>query len=98
MTAPGFDPVLDSTDPDQSDMFGGTPAPAKGHYPKEGTQNAKVLAWLESGRTISDAEAYTQLRIRRLAARIYDLRHAYGWSIHEEREEHDGGTHSVYSL
>jgi len=38
------------------------------------TQNEQVLAYLEMHRSISDAQAYEQLGIRRLAARVNNLR------------------------
>ena len=37
-------------------------------------QNAKVLAWLQRWPSITPFEAYDQLRIYRLGARIFDLR------------------------
>lgn len=37
-------------------------------------QNAQVLDWLRRWRSITPAEAYNQLGIYRLGARIFDLR------------------------
>lgn len=65
--------------------------------PKAGSQCWWVIRYIEANGSISDLEAYTKLGIRRLAARIYDLRDA-GWSITTEDETHEGGTHARYRI
>lgn len=99
--------VEDSTDPDQMGLFGGVAisrhdAPSYGDTrivvnPKPDTQCGKVLAYMREHGSISDLQAFTELRIRRLAARIYDLRQL-GWQIESEEEAHEGGTHARYTL
>jgi hypothetical protein len=47
------------------------------------TQTDRLLAWLQSGKSIEPLEALRELGIYRLAARIRDLR-AAGHAIHTE--------------
>ena len=79
------------------DQLRGLPMFAVRGYPKAGSQCDRVLAYLEGAGSISDMEALDALRIRRLAARIYDLR-KLGWSIESTDEAHAGGTHARYRL
>lgn len=60
-----------------------------------GTQNAAILAHLNSGKTISAAEAFTLYGCLRLAARIYDLRED-GNTIDREMVTQNGKTFAVY--
>ena len=60
-------------------------------------QTDRVLAFIEGNGSISDVEAFRQLGIRRLAARIKDLRDA-GVDIATMTERHDGGTHARYYI
>lgn len=39
------------------------------------SQNSELLAWLKSGKEISTYQAFTDLGITRLSARISDLKH-----------------------
>ena len=48
------------------------------------TQNEHILAWLESGRSISPREADDMFGCTRLGARIYDLKRR-GYPIISER-------------
>lgn len=48
------------------------------------TQNEHILAWLESGRSISPREADDMFGCTRLGARIYDLKQR-GYPIISER-------------
>ena len=82
-------PVQDSDDPRQMRLFSAPSAP------KPGTQNHKVLAYIRTHGSISDLEAYRELGIRRLAARIYDLK-AMGYTFTVEDEKHEGGAHARY--
>ena len=52
--------------------------------PREGTQPARLLAELRSGRAIDPLTAWVKLGIYRLAAIVFDLRRA-GWPIQTER-------------
>lgn len=65
--------------------------------PKYGTQNGDVLLHLEDHGSITDRDAYLGLSVRRLAARIHDLR-AMGYAIESVPEPHKGGAHSRYVL
>lgn len=47
------------------------------------TQNEEVLEWLKKWGCITPAEAYEELGIMRLSARIHDLR-GYGHAIKSE--------------
>jgi hypothetical protein len=38
------------------------------------TQEDKVITWLAAGHTLTDLQAFDKWHIRRLAARIYELR------------------------
>ncbi len=60
-------------------------------------QTDRVLAFIEGNGSISDLEAFRQLGIRRLAARIKDLRDA-GHNIETLTERHEGGTHARYYI
>lgn len=78
-------------------LFEGLTGPPKGREPASGTQCAKVLGHMRRNGSISDLDAWQFYRIRRLAARIYDLREA-GWTITATDEAHEGGTHARYHL
>ena len=69
----------------------------KATEPKPGTQCYAVLKFIRDNGSISDVEAFTGLRIRRLAARIYDLA-KMGWTFRTEDERHEGGSHARYYL
>ena len=59
---------------------------------------AKALGrYLEAYGDITDLQALNRLGVRRLAARIYDLRRV-GWRIDTVREKHKGGSHARYIL
>ena len=83
------------------DETGGLPlwAPHKQgrRVPMPGTQNFAVLGYIRAHGSITDMDAYDRLRIRRLAARIMDLKDM-GWPIVATMERHDGGRHARYSL
>lgn len=64
---------------------------------KTETQSEKILAWLQSGKTLTQLDALRMFRCMRLASRISDLRNA-GYNIITQFEEHDGGVHARYSL
>lgn len=69
--------------------------------PKHGkpSQTQRVFYHLQRFGSISDLEAYRDLRIRRLAARIFELRlPPYGLNITTLTEKHEGGTHARYLL
>jgi len=63
------------------------------------TQNKQVLLWLQKYGTITDIEAYKKFRIRRLSARIYDLK-KQGYNIMTEiksrKEDGKTYTYAVY--
>ena len=61
------------------------------------TQSEKILAWLQSGNTLTQLDALRMFRCMRLASRISDLR-AAGHNIISQPEKHDGGVHARYSL
>ena len=50
---------------------------------EHGTQIERILSWLETEKTITTAEAMTELGIYRLASRINDLRRR-GYAIKKE--------------
>jgi len=62
------------------------------------SQNKQVLKWLESGQTLTAAQAANYFGIYRLSARIYDLRIMQNHPIKSELQ-FDGSCHwSIYSL
>ena len=65
--------------------------------PPTGKQCRAVMAWMRLHGSITDLDTFDNLRIRRLAARIYDLR-ALGWKIESSDEAHTSGTHARYRL
>ncbi len=65
--------------------------------PTAASQCGKVLAYVRRTGSISDLEAYSDLGIRRLAARVFDLRER-GFGFTTTDEKHDGGTHARYRL
>jgi hypothetical protein len=77
----------------QTDMFGGS------HRATEptGHQCRAVLEHMRRYGSVTDLDAYSKLGIRRLAARVNDLRNL-GWDITTYTEKHDGGTHARYVL
>lgn len=70
---------------------------AKVSRKKTESQSQKILAWLQSGNTLTQLDALRMFRCMRLASRISDLRNA-GHNIITQFEEHDGGQHARYSL
>lgn len=64
---------------------------------KPQSQSQKILAWLQSGKTITQLDALRMFSCMRLASRISDLRNA-GYNIISQPEKHDGGQHARYSL
>ena len=44
-------------------------------------QSAKVLQYMKNNQTITTLEAYDDLGVSRLSARIWDLRNKYGYDI-----------------
>lgn len=58
-------------------------------------QTDRVLAYIEFHGSISDLEALREIGIRRLAARVWDLR-AAGHDIRTRPEHHEGGSHARY--
>lgn len=65
--------------------------------PSTASQCGKILAYVRRTGSISDLEAYRHLGIRRLAARVFDLRER-GFGFAATDEKHDGGTHARYRL
>lgn len=61
------------------------------------SQSQKILAWLQSGKSLTAVDAMRLFRCMRLAARIEDLRSA-GYQIISMPEKHEGGTHARYML
>lgn len=61
------------------------------------TQSQKILAWLQSGNTLTQLDALHMFRCMRLASRISDLR-SEGHNIITQKEKHDGGFHARYSM
>ena len=45
------------------------------------TQNEKLIKYMKTHKGITALDAFTKLRIMRLSARIWDLRHEYGCKI-----------------
>lgn len=70
---------------------------AKVSRKKTESQSDKILAWLQSGNTLTQLDALRMFRCMRLASRISDLRNA-GCNIITQFEKHDGGQHARYSL
>lgn len=64
---------------------------------KPQSQSQKILAWLQSGNTLTQLDALRMFRCMRLASRISDLRNA-GYNIISQKEKHDGGVHARYSM
>lgn len=61
------------------------------------TQNKKVLKWLQSGQTLTAAQAANYFGIYRLSARIYDLKKR-GYAIKSELQFNGSEHWAVYSL
>ena len=73
------------------------PEPAA-NEPKADSQVGKVLAYIRTHGSIGDMEAFNELGIRRLAARVKDLRSA-GHDIQTEMVKTNGGARVArYSL
>lgn len=62
------------------------------------SQNKKIKAWLESGRSITPLEALALFGCFRLGARIWDLREEYGMEIKREMVEANGKRFARYFL
>lgn len=62
------------------------------------SQNKKIKAWLESGRSITPLEALALFGCFRLGARIFDLREEYGMEINREMVEANGKRFARYYL
>jgi len=62
------------------------------------TQNARVLAHLRKGQTITGLQALTLYGCYRLAARIYDLRHQQGFEIDSYLVTKDGARVAKYRM
>lgn len=54
------------------------------------TQEAQILSYLKTGRTLTPIEALDRFGCFRLAARVYRLKDA-GWPIHCDRREVENG-------
>jgi hypothetical protein len=50
------------------------------------TQNERLLEWLRANRTIDPLQAWTELGIYRLGARIYDLRRQGHFIINDTKK------------
>ena len=62
------------------------------------SQNAKILAWLGDGKTLTAMEALREFGCFRLASRIHDLRDR-GWNIAKEMVTlHNGKRVARYSM
>lgn len=64
---------------------------------KRMTDRNYILARLQSGRTLSTPEAIN-LNILRAGARVYELRHRFGYGIVTEIYRGPGGPYAIYSL
>jgi len=62
------------------------------------SQAHKILEYMMTHGSITDMDAFNVIRCRRLAARIFELKHVFGWNIITITEPHDGGTHARYVL
>lgn len=62
------------------------------------SQNKKIKAWLESGRSITPLDALNLFSSFRLSARIFDLRNDYGMNIDMEMVEENGKRYAKYWL
>ena len=65
---------------------------------KTESQNARILAHLKQGGTITPMEALKLCGCFRLSARIHDLRHKYGHEIISEKVIRNGKRVAQYRL
>ena len=62
------------------------------------SQNKRIKAWLESGKSITPLDALNLFGSFRLGARIFDLKNDYGMNIKTEMVEVNGKRYAKYSL
>ena len=62
------------------------------------SQNKRIKAWLESGKSITPLDALNLFGSFRLGARIFDFKNDYGMNIKTEMVEENGKRYARYSL